>query len=159
MAHLEREIPDPEQRRLVLNQVARLIPRPGGGLDFVELSGRAVSGDLVQLRKETRPRVREAILGTVREETVVEEGVLHEIDLDQRTSIIRDLDEGRETRCESLPEAAGLVEIAKDSLDHPGAGAGTRRKDPTRRQAFRRRVREMDVLGLDDDEPTSPSNG
>jgi hypothetical protein len=36
MTHLERDIPDPEQRRLVLNQVAWLIPRPRGGLDLGE---------------------------------------------------------------------------------------------------------------------------
>ncbi len=40
VGQLEAMLPNAEQRRLILNQVARLVPRPRGGLDTVELSGR-----------------------------------------------------------------------------------------------------------------------
>jgi hypothetical protein len=152
IGQLEQELPDAEQRRLVLNQLARLVPRPRGSLESVELSGRAVAGGVVRLQREARDRIREAIIRTVREETLEENGVLREIDLDQRIFIVRDIDGNRETRCEIPSESDDLLEIAKDSLDHRVVVRGTRRKDPTRRQVFPLRVREIDVLGSEDEE-------
>lgn len=160
MARLEGEIPDSEQRRVVLNQVARLIPRPRGGLELVELSGRAVTGGSVQLRKEARARVRQAITSTVREHPYTVEGVLREIDLDNRTFIVRDLEGGSETRCALSPDADGLLEIAKAALDYRVAVVGIRQRDPTRRQAVPLQVREIDIVGKEGEEgPISPQWG
>jgi hypothetical protein len=39
-ALLETEVPNPTERRLLLNQVERLVPRPNGGIEYVELFGR-----------------------------------------------------------------------------------------------------------------------
>ena len=143
---LENEIPDAEQRRLLLNQVARLIPRPRGGVEIVELSGREVKQKSVRLQRDSRKRVREAISRTVEEEMMNVEGILREIDLDNRTFIIRNPDASSETRCAIAPEADDLLEIAKDALDHRVAVSGTRQKDPGRRQATPLQVREIEVL-------------
>jgi hypothetical protein len=147
LERLETEIPDPEQRRIVLNQIARLVPRPRGGLETVELSGRSVPEGTLKLRKDDRQRIRDAITRTVQEEITTAEGVLREIDLDQRTFIIRDLESGQETRC--AVSAEGLLEIAKASLDHRVTVVGVRQRDPARRQALPLQVREIDVLGDD----------
>lgn len=149
LSQLELDLPDPEQRRLLLNQVARLIPRPRGSLQLVELSGPAVPCGPVRLRRETRERVRQAITRTVQEETSSTEGVVREIDLDQRTFIVRDLETGAETRCAIAADADGLLGIAKDALDHRVLVVGVRRRHPARRQAVPLLVREIDVLGAD----------
>lgn len=143
---LEKEIPHAEQRRLLLNQVARLIPRPRGGVDVVELSGREVKQKIVRLQRNSRKRVRDAISRTVEEEMINAEGILREIDLDNRTFIIRNPDAGPEIRCAIALEADDLLEIAKDALDHRVAVSGTRQKDPRRRQANPLQVREIEVL-------------
>jgi hypothetical protein len=143
-------LPEAEQRRVVLNQIARLIPRPRGRLETVELSGRLVSGS-VRLCRKSRQRVREAIKETVHEEIVRAEGILREIDLDERSFVLRDPDTDQETRCSVRPEATDLIEIAKSGLDHRVAVAGTRRRDPTRRQVFPLLVQEIDVLDAAED--------
>ncbi len=147
VAKLASLLPDSEQRRVVLNQIGRLIPRPRGRLDSVELSGRLVVCP-VRLRRESRERVRNAITKLVHEEIVRTEGILREIDLDERTFILRKPDADEEIRCAIPQEAADLLEIAKSVLDHRVAVAGTRRRDPTRRQVFPLQVREIDVVDV-----------
>lgn len=146
-AELERAIPNPEQRRLLLNQISRIVPRPRGAAETVELSGRRVVNGPIQLGRASRQRVRTALLQTIREELVRARGLLREIDLDGRSFIVRDPEEvGKETRCEISPEAEDLLEIAKESLDHPVEVSGTQRRDPTRRKVFPLQVREIEVL-------------
>ncbi|MBY0527592.1 MAG: hypothetical protein K2R98_29615 [Gemmataceae bacterium] len=152
LAGLERDVPDSEQRRLILNQVARLIPRPRGALEVVELSGRALPRGPARLRRESRIRVRSAIDRIIQEERMTEEGVLREIDLDQRTFIVRQLEGDREARCAISTDADDLLAIAKDSLDYRVVVVGTRKKDPTRRNAFPLQVREIEVLGRDEEQ-------
>jgi hypothetical protein len=152
VATLQAAFPDPEQRRLVLNQVARLVPRPRGGLDAVELLGRAVPRQRVQLQRSARERVRQAIAQTVQEETAQAEGTLREIDLDQQTFILRNLDRGDEIRCWIAPAESDLLELAKASLDHRVTVAGIRRRDPTRRQVFPLQVLEIEVLDTEADD-------
>lgn len=144
---LERAIPDPERRRLLLNQISRLVPRPRGAAETVELFGRRVTRGPIQLQRSSRQRVRTALAQTIREELVTARGLLREIDLDGRSFIVRDPHEvGKETRCEISPEADDLLEIAKASLDHPVEVSGTQRRDPTRRKAYPLQVREIEVL-------------
>jgi hypothetical protein len=148
----ESEIPDAEQRRLLLNQVARLVPRPRGGVEIIELSGKEIAQKSVCLQRASRERIRQAISRTVEDEMVNAEGILREIDLDQRTFIIRELDAGKETRCAIMPQDDDLLDIAKDALDHRVAVSGTRRKDPVRRQVYPLQIREIEVLGQAADE-------
>ncbi len=147
-AELEVTIPDPEQRRLLLNQVSRLIPRQQGGLESVELFGRGLSGKAAKLRKESRERVRRAIQKTVvQEEAVLIDGFIREIDLDERAFIIRDPAKETETRCQLDPESPDLLEIAKEGLDKRVAVMGIRKTDPTRRKILPVQVYEIDILG------------
>jgi hypothetical protein len=156
-SQFENEVPDPKQRQLLLNQVARLVPRPQGGVESVELFGRAVPRGTVKLHRELRKRIREAIQETVKkvvqDEPVFIEGFLREIDLDNRTFIIRNPDLPNETRCEIPKDSDDLLDIAKEGLDHKVLVIGNRQKDPTRRLTFPLQVLEIEVLGKLLEEP------
>jgi hypothetical protein len=156
---LEAAIPDAEQRRVVLNQVARLIPRSRGSLEVVEVSGRLVKHGRIQLRREARERVREAVQRTVQHELVKAAGVLREIDLDARTFVVRDLEGTVETRCVIDPKADDLLRIAKESLDDRGTVLGVRVIDPLRRQAYPLQVRDIEVEGREGEDIPNGSNG
>jgi hypothetical protein len=149
---LETDIPDSTERRLLLNQVERLVPRPHGGIEYVELFGRKMPRGAVQLRRESRLRVRGAIERTLRQakvalELVTEEGVLREIDLDQRTFIVRTPGQIPETRCAIDSDADDLLEIAKEGLDHRVRVVGNRQTHPTKRQSLPLQVHEIEILG------------
>ena len=150
---LERAIPDPERRRLLLNQIGRIVPRPRGAAETVEFSGRRLARGPVQLNRSSRQRVRTALAQTISEELVTARGLLREIDLDGRSFIVRDPEEaGRQTRCEISNEDDDLLEIAKESLDHPVEVSGTQRRDPARRKLYPLQVREIEVLDQADHE-------
>jgi len=144
---LEREVPDPQQRRLLLNQVARLVPRPRGATELVELSGRSLPRGAAKLRRVARARISQAITDTVQEELATANGLLREIDLDGRSFIVRNPDAGgEEVRCAISEDADDLLEIAKEALDHAVVVRGTRQRDVTRRHVHPLQVREIEVL-------------
>lgn len=144
---MERAIPDAGERRLLLNQISQLVPRPRGAAEQIELSGRSVPHGMIRLDRSARGRVRRALAQTIPEELVTAQGLLREIDLDARSFIVRDPDQPeKETRCEISIEADDLLEIAKESLDHTVIVRGTQRKDPTRRKMSPLRVQEIEVL-------------
>jgi hypothetical protein len=59
---LEQLIPDPQQRRVVLNALKPFVPRPRGDVDRIELSGRAVPrGSKIQLTRRANGRIDQAI--------------------------------------------------------------------------------------------------
>jgi hypothetical protein len=155
---LEKRVPEAALRRLLLNQVARLIPRPRGQLEAVELSGRIVGPARVQLRKESRDKVRDAVTRTVQKVPVQASGVLREIDLDSRTFVIRDMKSPQETRCEIPQEDDDLLLIAKESLDYHVVVFGIRETDPFHRMAKPLQVFDIDVEGREG-EVTGPPSG
>ena len=144
---LERAIPDPAERRVLLNQIRQLVPRPRGAAELIELSGRSVLQGTIRLDRSARERVSRALAQTIPEELMSAQGVLREIDLDGRSFIVRDPDHtGQETRCEIGLEADDLLEIAKESLDHAVIVRGTRRKDSARRKNYPLRVQEIEII-------------
>ena len=147
IAELDREIPDPAKRRLLLNQIREITPRPRGAAEIVELSGRWVPTGSVQLKRNSRERVRAALLQAISEELVTASGLLREIDLDDRSFIVRHPEEGgKQTHCEIPSDADDLLEIAKEALDHSVQVSGTQRRDPTRRKIYPLQVQEIEVL-------------
>jgi hypothetical protein len=84
---------------------------------------------------------------TIPEELVTVQGLLREIDLDERSFIIRNPEEaGKETRCQIVPENDDLLEIAKECLDHTVIVRGTRLQDPTRKRTNPLRVEGIGAL-------------
>src|SRR5207245_2058564 len=86
---LERAIPDAERRRLLLNQINRIVPRPRGAAEQIEFSGRSLRHGPIHLRRSTRERVNRALSLAVPEDLATERGFLREIDLDQRSFRVR----------------------------------------------------------------------
>jgi hypothetical protein len=155
---LEDRISDSEFRRLLLNQVSRLIPRQQGGLESVELSGRRMGPVPIVLRRDDRKRVRIAVERSAQQdlldtETLITvEGLLREIDLDRRTFIIRDRAAGTQIPCQTPPESDDLLDIAKQALDHRVLVVGKRAK-PIKKGRFQPLdVLEIEELGTTPDE-------
>jgi hypothetical protein len=146
---LETEIPDNDERRLLLSQVARIIPRPRGGVEVVSFSGRSLKDKTVRLNRQNRERVREAIKRTITETPAIIAGTLREIDLDNRSFIVRNAESSSETRCEIRQDADDLMDIAKEALDHEVIVLGIKRSDRTRRQTYPILVTEIEVFDQD----------
>lgn len=152
LAVLEHTIPEGEQRRLVLNQISRIVPRPRGATQRVELWGRALTGPIA-LQRSAHLRIRNAIFHAIQEDLVTVQGLLREIDLDGRSFRVRDPDGvGSETRCEVSGDSDDLLGIAKEALDHAVVVRGTRKADPTRRKIYPLQVLEIEVLDATDEQ-------
>jgi hypothetical protein len=79
------------------------------------------------------------------EKLVTVEGVLREIDLDQRTFIIRDPAPGTEIRCQVSQQSDDLLDIAKQALDHRVVVVG-KRGTPVKKH----RLQPLDVLEIEE---------
>jgi len=148
---LESTITDADLRRVILLQVGRLVPRPRGKLESVELSGNLVPRPTVRMTRSARDRVRSAVQRTLQPtfEFIEARGVLREIDLDSRTFDLRDPEQNLETRCRIPDNADDLYEIAKESLDYAIVVRGTR-KIGSKRSIQPLEVVEIDVEGRDE---------
>lgn len=135
---LEDRVPDEARRRLLLTEVARLVPRDRGQVEQVELSGALLRktrvAGAITLSRRGKTRIDGALdrLPQHRVETHV--GDLREIDLDKYSFVLRNLDtyadEILQVECQFLPE---LLEAAKDALDKRVRITGNRAVDEARR--------------------------
>ncbi|MBK9387848.1 MAG: hypothetical protein IPN34_23780 [Planctomycetes bacterium] len=82
-------VADPELRRLLLTEIKRLVPRPRGSVERVELSGRGLRGRRAILTRETHKRIDRALDSRETAQAFAYEGELREIDLDERTFTLR----------------------------------------------------------------------
>jgi len=137
-AQLEARVPDERRRRLLLTELARLVPRDRGQVEQVEFSGallrRARVAGAITLSRQGKTRIDGALdrLPQHRVETHV--GDLREIDLDKYSFVLRNLEtyagEVLQVECQFLPE---LLEAAKDALDKRVQITGSRSVDEARR--------------------------
>jgi hypothetical protein len=121
--------PDQRQRRLLLNAVKAFAPRPRGGVRSVTISGRNANNRLIRLTRDAAFRIDNAIDQTAEEQVENHVGDLREIDLDNVTMILRNVNDVQEVRC-TLDES--LLEVAKESLDRRVQVSGVRRITPGR---------------------------
>jgi hypothetical protein len=128
-AGLEASIPDERRRRLVLNELARLVPRERGQVERVEISGermrRARLPERVTLSRQARSRIGRALDLTLQHRGEVRVGDLREIDLDNGSLVLRNIEggEGLTVNC-VFPE--DLRDAAKDALDKRVRVTGSR---------------------------------
>lgn len=138
---LEALIPDTRRRIVVLNEVARLVPRERGQVETVEFSGNLVpTAPLVVLQRTSRPRINRAIDRSVEERVETYVGDLREIDLDDCSFMLRNA--GRietetvqdvgvfQIECR-FPEE--LLEAAKEALDKRVEVTGRRPQQEARK--------------------------
>jgi hypothetical protein len=155
---LEQLIPDPQQRRVVLNALKPFVPRPRGDVERVELSGRAVPrGAKIQLTRGANGRIDQAIDRMAAEQVEEHVGDLREIDLDKLSFVLRNTEDVREIPCTFEED---LLEMAKEALDRRVQVTGVRRVVEGRRIAPTLRVTRLVILDEDATESTvseSPS--
>jgi hypothetical protein len=139
---IDARVTDPE-RRVLLNAVKPLVPRQRGVVEFVELHGRRVGGRAVRLTRQSRRRLDDALDRLVMEQIETRGGVLREIDLDERTFLLRQGDDPAQIRC-SFPDE--LYEAAKEAFDRPVRVSGVMRPPAGRRGAPLLYVQRIEVL-------------
>lgn len=115
---LQEWIKDQRLRRLLLAEVKRLLPRPRGRVESVALSGRAVpGGHEVVLDRSAHARIDAVMAAQPDVHLETYEGDLREIDLDQRSFIlrnIRDQSASFQVACKFLED---LDETAYEAID------------------------------------------
>lgn len=122
---LEARVPDAGLRRVLLAEVKRLAPRPRGSVRSVTLSGRGLPGRAAALTRDVHVRIDRAIDRHVAEQVETFMGDLREIDLDQRSFVLRNLsDSPVEVPCQFDDE---LLDTAKSALDRRVEVHGVRR--------------------------------
>jgi hypothetical protein len=137
-ARLLARVPDERRRRLLLTEVARLVPRDRGQVELVEFSGSLVRSariaGTISLARQGRARIDGALNRMPQSRVETHEGDLREIDLDKYSFVLRNLethaDEVLQVECQFLPE---LLEAAKDALDKRVQITGSRLVDEGRR--------------------------
>ena len=128
---LAEDVPDLARRRLLLNEVGRLVPRERGQVDEIELSGgllRAVRlPEQISLSRQTRARIN-GVLDSLPEQRVeTHVGDLRAIDLDKCAFVLRNAGTrpGEVVQVECL-FSDELLETAKEALDKRVEVTGTR---------------------------------
>jgi hypothetical protein len=117
----EGDLPDPTQqiehaqkRRLLLNALKPLMPRPRGDVEGVEISSRLIpDGRRIRLTRGDYHRLVQALDRPAAEEVETYVGHLREIDLDHRTFTLRDVNEVSTIRCTFQDD---LLEAARGAL-------------------------------------------
>jgi hypothetical protein len=135
---LQALIPDERRRRLILTELARLVPRERGQVEEVELSGSLMRSERmpgrIALSRDGRGRINDALTRLPEQRVETHVGDLREIDLDRSTFLLRNL-EGRGdgsmgVECQ-FPEE--LLEAAKEALDKRVQVTGSKPIDEGRR--------------------------
>lgn len=142
---LDAQIPDLSERKVLLNAVKPLLPPKRGGVDFIELRGRRVGNRPMRLTRQTHQRLDDALdrLVVAADRIEIRTGVLREIDLDERTFLLRHGDDPAQIRC-SFPDE--LYEVAKEAFDRPVRVSGAMRTPGGRRGATLLAVERIEVL-------------
>ena len=143
-AQLNNLLPDPTERKILLNAVKAFLPRKRGDVEFVEMSGRyAPSIDAITLRRDSHAAVDRALDSTSQVEVVEYKGDLREIDLDNLTFKLRNIDDVTEVRCKF---DASLLDTAKEALDRHVAVSGSLTKVAGGRNLSSLTVIRLDIL-------------
>ena len=143
LAELDRKIVNPVERRVVLNAVKPLAPRPRGSVQSIQISGRfRPAGTPVRLTRRVHTRIDSAIDHLVSTQVETHEGDLREIDLDNHSFILRNAGQG-ELRCSFDDD---ILEAAKEALDSRVQVTGSRPVDEIRRRYAPLRVSRLEIV-------------
>jgi hypothetical protein len=156
----EGALPDPEQqiahaqeRRLLLNTLKPLVPRPRGDIEGVEISSRLIpDGRTIRLTRDVYHRIDQALDRPAEEEVETYMGHLREIDLDHRTFTLRDVNEVSTIRCTFQDD---LLETARGALGRWVRVSGSRPRKGKHAVNATLRVSRLEVL---DDLGSDPAN-
>lgn len=153
---LKNQIGDPNLCRLTMMQIKRLLPRPRGRVESIEITGRALkTGQSIVLKREAHDRVDRVITSTSSTnletlETFV--GDLREIDLDNRIFTLRNIENQNELTQLSCEYDSDLNQTAFDAIDRRIEVTGQRLVLGPRRSAQRLKVLRLVVFDQDRDQ-------
>ena len=156
----EGDLPDPVQqiehaqkRRLLLNALKPLVPRPRGDVEGVEISSRLIpDGRTIRLTRAVYHRLVQALDRPAAEEVETYVGHLREIDLDHRTFTLRDVNEVSTIRCTFQDD---LLETARGALGRWVRVSGSRPRKGKHAVNATLRVSQLEVI---DDLGSGPAN-
>lgn len=155
-ADLAMATPDSRLRRIVLTELSRLVPRQRGEVESVELYGAALTNAKpIRLVRGTRERIHRAIDSLVVETPEAHSGVLREIDLDECTFILRDIN-APDVHCEFEED---LLESAKEALDRRVEVTGKRKTSEGRRMYAKLSVTRLEIVEEEAPADTAPAEG
>lgn len=92
-ADIEELFPEQEERYLVLKEIDKISPQPGGEIDRIEFRGKIVEKDRLLLVAKHSGKIKDAIYQARSPESTELEGEVREIDLDQKRFILRNIPE------------------------------------------------------------------
>jgi hypothetical protein len=148
------QIEHAQKRRLLLNALKPLVPRPRGDVEEVEISGRLVpDGRTIRLTRAVYHRLVQVLHQPAAEEVETYVGHLREIDLDHRTFTLRDVNEVSTIRC-TFPD--DLLETARGALGRWVRVSGSRPINGKHAVNATLRVSQLEVI---DDLGSGPANG
>jgi hypothetical protein len=157
----EADLPEPAQqiehapkRRLLLNALKPLVPRPRGDIEGVEISSRLIpDGRTIRLTRDVYHRLVQAVDQPAAEEVETYVGRLREIDLDHRTFTLRDVNDVSTIRCTFQDD---LLETARGALGRWVRVSGSRSIKGKHAVNATLRVSQLEVI---DDLGSDPANG
>jgi hypothetical protein len=147
----EEALPDPAQqiehaqkRRLLLNALKPLVPRPHGDVEGVEISSRSIpDGRTIRLTRAVYHRLVQALDRPDEGEVETYMGHLREIDLDHRTFTLRDVNEVSTVRCTFQDK---LLETARGALGRWVRVSGSRPRKGKHAVTAALRVLHLEVI-------------
>ncbi len=156
----EGDLPDPMQqieyaqkRRLLLNALKPLVPRPHGDVEGVEISSRLIlDGRTIRLTRSVYHRLVQALDRPAAKEVETYVGYLGEIDLGHRSFTLRDVNEVSTIRC-TFPD--DLLETARGALGRWVRVSGSRPRKGIHAVNATLRVSQVEVI---DDQGAGPAN-
>jgi hypothetical protein len=154
----EGDLPDPvqqiehaQERRLFLDALKPLVPRPRGDIESVEISSRLIpDGRTIRLTRALYHRLVQAVEQPAAGEVETFVGHLREIDLDHRTFTLCDVNEVSTVRC-TFPD--DLLETARGAIGRWVRVSGSRPRKGKHAVSATLRVSQLEVI----DEPGSGS--
>ncbi len=122
---LDQHFADESYRKLLLAEVKRLAPRQKGSVDSISISGRFLPAHAeVRLTKSASKRIQSAIYRDLANPPQEHEGLIRQVDLDDRTFSLRKLDQVEEVCCAYSEE---FQQTVKEALDRSVRVAGIRK--------------------------------
>jgi hypothetical protein len=147
----EGDLPDPvqqiehaQERRLFLDALKPLVPRPRGDIESVEISSRLIpDGRTIRLTRAVYHRLVQALDRPAAEDVETYMGHLREINLDHRTFTLRDVNEVSTIRC-TFPD--DLLETTRAALGRRIRVSGSRPRKGKHAVNATLRVSQLEVI-------------
>lgn len=87
---IEKVFPNEKERKLILFQLDKISPKSNGEISDVEFTGTMISKGHIKLNIQSTDRIKKAISKTIPPQEIIAEGIMREIDLDEKHFYLRE---------------------------------------------------------------------